>query len=84
LFLGGGLGPDFFISLAPHHEWFTGHTVWGTVIDMAALDVIKTQPVLKQVWGAVAVETLKNKIAFNSSVTLGPKKRRRRQLRLHH
>ena len=29
---GGGSGPDFFVALAHHPEWGTGHTVWGDVI----------------------------------------------------
>lgn len=46
-----GEGPDFFVSLADHPEWGSGHTVWGIVDDMTLFDAIAQLPVEMTTWG---------------------------------
>lgn len=66
---GGGLGPDFFIAFAPHHEWATGHNIWGEVRDMAALEEIRKQPIMTETWGTVKVSSMQEKVPFVVSIS---------------
>ena len=60
-----GSGPDFFVSLAEHPEWGTGHSVWGTVEDMSVLDLIEQLPVKQDVWGTTHTTPLLVPIPFS-------------------
>ena len=61
---GGGGGPDFFISLSPHHEWGHGHVVWGEVEDMTSLEPLRRRPRRKQTWGPTAVSLFRENVPF--------------------
>ena len=37
-------GKDFYIALSEHHDWSSGHTVWGFIEDLAAVDAIVARP----------------------------------------
>lgn len=63
-----GGGPDFFIALADHPEWGNGHTVWGHVEDMEAVDAIARLPVTAATWGTTAVTPLVTPLPFVASV----------------
>ena len=64
-----GGGPDFFIALAAHPEWGTGHTVWGHVPEsnMRVVDAISMLPVIHKKWGATDVTPLVQPVPFTLS-----------------
>lgn len=57
-------GPDFFISLADHHEWPRKHTVFATVAedDMPLVERLAELPTTATTWEKVAVEVLDNPV----------------------
>jgi len=63
---GGGSGPDFFVALAHHPEWGTGHTVWGDVIggDMRVVDLIMSRPLRVTNWGSINATELVTPVPF--------------------
>ena len=65
---GGGTGPDFFISLAPHPEWGNGHVVWGRVENMASLDRLRAEPRVQQSWGNVRVSLFARPVPFKPAI----------------
>jgi cyclophilin family peptidyl-prolyl cis-trans isomerase len=79
---GGGLGPDFFISLVAHPEWKHDHNVWGEVEDMSELDGILKLPTKAANWGQTKVQVLKAVLPFN--VTAVNHHRQKKNLRHRH
>ena len=65
---GGGTGPDFFISLAPHPEWGHGHVVWGQVEDLASLGGLRAEPRVQQSWGTVRVSLFAKPVPFKPAM----------------
>ncbi len=63
---GGAGGPDFFIGLAKHPEWGTGHTVWGEVIgdDMKVVDAVMSRELVVRNWGAINATELVVPVPF--------------------
>ncbi|XP_057979714.1 uncharacterized protein LOC131165717 isoform X2 [Malania oleifera] len=61
-----GNGPDFFISLANHHEWKNVHTVFGSVLpeDMEIAEKIAQLPTEQDIWSDVTVRVLKNPVGL--------------------
>jgi hypothetical protein len=57
-------GPDFFISLADHHEWPRKHTVFATVAedDMPLVERLAELPTTATTWEKVAVEVFDNPV----------------------
>jgi cyclophilin family peptidyl-prolyl cis-trans isomerase len=78
---GGGLGPDFFVSLVAHPEWKHDHFVWGEVEDMEELAVILKLPTSAAKWGQTQVQVLKQELPFNVT---GVPRHRRHHLRHRH
>jgi len=64
-----GTGPDFFVSLAAHPEWGSGHTVWGTVADMRVLDALERLPTRNEMWGTTQVTPLVEPVPFSLSLS---------------
>ena len=61
-----GGGPEFFIALAEHPEWSTGHTVWASVVpeDMAVVDAILRRPLKVANWGSINATELVTPLPF--------------------
>ncbi|TYG93140.1 hypothetical protein ES288_A11G086600v1 [Gossypium darwinii] len=59
-----GSGPDFFISLANHHEWKKAYTVFGQVLpeDMEIVEKISQLPTIPDVWSNVKVAVLERPV----------------------
>lgn len=59
-----GSGPDFFISLANHHEWKKSYTVFGFVLpeDMEVAEKIARLPAKPEFWSDVRVAILRKTI----------------------
>lgn len=55
-----GGGPDFFISLADHHEWPRKHTVFATIVeaDMHLVEKLTELPTAATTWENVAIKAL--------------------------
>ncbi|CAN8324873.1 unnamed protein product [Cochlearia groenlandica] len=64
-----GSGPEFFISLANHHEWKQSYTVFGSVLpeDMDVVEKLASLPTRADVWKSVNVSVLQKPV----SLTLG-------------
>ncbi|ESQ55728.1 hypothetical protein EUTSA_v10025645mg [Eutrema salsugineum] len=61
-----GSGPEFFISLANHHEWKQSYTVFGSVLpeDMEVAERIAGLPTSSDVWNNVNVSVLEKPVAL--------------------
>lgn len=59
-----GSGPEFFISLANHHEWKQAYTVFGSVLpqDMEVAERITGLPTRANVWNSVNVSVLEKPV----------------------
>ncbi|CAA7028161.1 unnamed protein product [Microthlaspi erraticum] len=59
-----GSGPEFFISLANHHEWKQAYTVFGSVLpeDMEVVERIAGLPTRADVWNSVNVSVLEKPV----------------------
>ncbi|XAR70552.1 Peptidylprolyl isomerase [Bertholletia excelsa] len=59
-----GSGPEFFISLANHHEWRKAYTVFGSVFpeDMDIAENISRLPTKSDVWGNINVAVLETPV----------------------
>ncbi|KAK5783357.1 Peptidyl-prolyl cis-trans isomerase cyp8 [Gossypium arboreum] len=59
-----GSGPDFFISLANHHEWKKAYTVFGQVLpeDMEIVEKISQLPTIPDMWSNVKVAVLERPV----------------------
>ncbi|KAJ0054065.1 hypothetical protein Pint_00062 [Pistacia integerrima] len=59
-----GSGPDFFISLANHHEWKKSYSVFGSVLpeDMEIAEKIAHLPTKPEFWSNVKVAILQKTI----------------------
>ncbi|KAG0453079.1 hypothetical protein HPP92_025743 [Vanilla planifolia] len=59
-----GAGPEFFISLANHHEWKRAYTVFGSVFpeDMEIVERIAGLPTRSEKWNGVDVLVLEKPI----------------------
>ena len=59
-------GPDFFISLSNHEEWYPKYTVFAYVLssDMPLVEKLVTLPTTGSVWGGVSVSILNKFITF--------------------
>ncbi|XP_078155875.1 peptidyl-prolyl cis-trans isomerase [Carex rostrata] len=69
-----GHGPEFFISLANHHEWKRSYTVFGFVLpeDMEIAEKISRLPSKLDVWGNVTVSVLENSVSLRVVRVTGP------------
>lgn len=61
-----GSGPEFFISLANHHEWKQSYTVFGSVLpeDMEIAERIAGLPTIPDVWSSVNVSVLEKPVSL--------------------
>ncbi|CAN6894417.1 unnamed protein product [Brassica oleracea] len=61
-----GSGPEFFISLANHHEWKQSYTVFGSVLpeDMEVAERIAGLPTRTDVWNSVNVSVLEKPVSL--------------------
>ncbi|CAB80978.1 hypothetical protein [Arabidopsis thaliana] len=61
-----GSGPEFFISLANHHEWKQSYTVFGLVLpeDMDVVETIAGLPTRADVWNSVNVSVLEKPVSL--------------------
>ncbi|KAF2586105.1 hypothetical protein F2Q70_00035312, partial [Brassica cretica] len=61
-----GSGPEFFISLANHHEWKQSYTVFGSVLpeDMDVAERIAGLPTIADVWNSVNVSVLEKPVSL--------------------
>ncbi|CDY35601.1 hypothetical protein Bca4012_088497 [Brassica carinata] len=61
-----GSGPEFFISLANHHEWKQSYTVFGSVLpeDMDVAERIAGLPTIADVWNSVNVSVLETPVSL--------------------
>ncbi|KAG2315261.1 hypothetical protein Bca52824_018383 [Brassica carinata] len=61
-----GSGPEFFISLANHHEWKQSYTVFGSVLpeDMDVAERIAGLPTVADVWNSVNVSVLEKPVSL--------------------
>jgi cyclophilin family peptidyl-prolyl cis-trans isomerase len=61
-----GQGPEFFISLADHHEWKRSYTVFGFVLpeDMEIAEKISSLPSKLDVWANVTVSVLEEPVSL--------------------
>ncbi|KAI0500291.1 hypothetical protein KFK09_018503 [Dendrobium nobile] len=59
-----GAGPEFFISLANHHEWVRAYTIFGSVLpeDMEIAEKIAGLPTKSDTWNSVNVSVLEKPI----------------------
>lgn len=66
-----GGGPDFFISLANHDEWYPKHTVFAHVLeeDMHIVEKIANLPTLAATWSGVNVAVLQDTIPIKITNT---------------
>ncbi|XP_047337941.1 uncharacterized protein LOC124941641 [Impatiens glandulifera] len=64
-----GSGPEFFISLANHHEWQGSYIVFGSVLaeDMGIAERIAELPTKADVWNNVNVSVLENSVSIKVS-----------------
>lgn len=60
-------GPDFFISLANHEEWYPTYTIFGSVLekDMTLIEELASLSTAPSIWSGVKVEVLMTKVSFN-------------------
>ncbi len=60
-------GPDFFISLANHEEWYPRYTIFGSVLekDMTLIEELASLSTAPSIWSGVKVGVLKTRISFN-------------------
>ncbi|CAH8347083.1 unnamed protein product [Eruca vesicaria subsp. sativa] len=61
-----GSGPEFFISLANHHEWEQSYTVFGYVLpeDMEVAERISGLPTRVDVWNSVNLSVLEKPVSL--------------------
>lgn len=59
-----GSGPDFFISLANHDEWYPKYTVFAHVLpaDLPLVEKLVNLPTISQVWEGVSVSSLNQSV----------------------
>ncbi|KAJ4777658.1 Peptidyl-prolyl cis-trans isomerase-like 3 [Rhynchospora pubera] len=69
-----GQGPEFFISLANHHEWKRSYTVFGFVLpeDMEIAEKIASLPSKLDVWANVTVSVLEDPVSLRVVRVTGP------------
>ncbi|CAK9196112.1 unnamed protein product [Sphagnum jensenii] len=60
-------GPDFFISLANHEEWYPRYTIFGSVLEknMTLIEELASLSTVPSIWSGVKVGVLKKRISFN-------------------
>ncbi|EFJ23811.1 hypothetical protein SELMODRAFT_102801 [Selaginella moellendorffii] len=59
-------GPDFFISLANHDDWYPKHTVFANVLpdDLPLVEKLASLPTSKTIWSGIDVAVLKKPISL--------------------
>jgi hypothetical protein len=64
-------GPDFFISLSNHDEWYPKYTVFAHVLasDLPLVEKLASLPTSRSVWDGISVSLLNTFVTFKIKKT---------------